>query len=98
MKNAEGEEIKLHHSKFLVRHSIFTQFNGFGYLFAENDLHFNLRLLAVRFCPSPKVIAVILMFTNLLWPALFRLRNLMGLELLDTDSSTCLKTWRNALL
>jgi hypothetical protein len=42
--------------------------------------------LPVRFCPSPKVIAVILMFTNLFRPALFRLWNLMGLELLDTDS------------
>jgi hypothetical protein len=51
-----------------------------------------------RFCPSPKVIAVILVFTNPFWPALLRLWILMGFEPFIADSLACLKTWRAALL
>ena len=40
------ETIKLHHSEFLVRHSIFNYFFGFGYWAVAKNLHLDEKIIS----------------------------------------------------
>jgi hypothetical protein len=89
MKNAEGEDRRILTSSFEIPCSTFdihTVRRLRGYFYGDNAGHLNLRALEGSRCPSPKVIAVILMFTNPFRQTFSCMWNLIGFEPFVADS------------